>query len=321
MLVYNGQMTICITAGTTALTLDNLDLALDSKDANSISNWDFEDDLQDWTTTGDVAVDTTQADTGKNAVSLADGSEISQVVSVEPNTRYSVTMRAKVTTPDTFDSEDVYYDGSTTEVEGKLVNRTSLGNRINLGVRGLDGTVLRQAPSATEDYSLISITFTTGSEDTQVEIYANTICDQAYQDSVTLYETEGTKQADEWTGNGEDSVWVDNFDLFSIQDENYVRGADVSFLPIIEDNDGKYFANGVEQDCLRILANHGVNSITSMIFVQAGNPVHDPSSLEVLSNDWYYTADGSTNVTSMVKGGYFDKDHSLELGQIGRAHV
>ena len=98
-------------------------------------------------------------------------------------------------------------------------------------------------------------------------------------DQSVLISYEGEKLADDWQGNGSDYAYVDNFDVFRIQDENYLRGADVSFLPAVEDLDGKYFANGVQQDCLRILSNHGVNSITNMLFVHAGKSAHYTDSL------------------------------------------
>ncbi|MBO5302762.1 MAG: Ig-like domain-containing protein [Lachnospiraceae bacterium] len=326
VLVYNGQMQITITAGTTALELDNLELALDSADANTIANWDFEDGLNHWEQTGTVAEDTENVDTGAKAIKLSAGSEIAQTVAVEPNTRYSVTMRAKVDNQDTFETTKVtssYRKDSAGNpaVMGEMVERTSLGNRVNIGVRTTDGTVLRQAPSGTEGYSLITLTFTTGAEDEEVEIYANTIYDENYKDSVTIYKTEGTELADNWTGNGEDYAYVDNFDIFRIQDENYLRGADVSFLSAIEDLDGKYFANGVQQDCLRILSNHGVNSITNMIFVKAGEPAHYPDSLKTVYIDEYWASgawmkeDGSQAELKMIQGGYFDKEHSLQLGK------
>lgn len=312
VLVYNGQMKITIESGNSTLNLDNLDLALDSEDANTIANWDFEDGLTSWTSTGTAEVDTANADTGEKAIRLAAGSEISQKVKVEPNTRYSVTMRAKVDTQDVF--ETIYHTNYRGK-SGETQNRTSLGDRVNLGVRGADGTVLRQAPSGTEGYSLVSITFQTDADTTEVEVYANTIYDEAYKDSVTVYKTEGTELADDWQGNGSDNAYVDNFDLFTIQDENYLRGADVSFLPAIEDLGGKYFANGVQQDCLRILSNHGVNSILNMIMVHAGNPAHDETSCEIYYHDWWTKEDGSAYALKMIDGGYFDKEHSLELGK------
>lgn len=317
VLVYNGQMKITIEAGQSTLDIDNLELTLDSEDANTIANWDFEDGLDSWTTTGNAAVDTANADTGAKAIRLAAGSEISQKVTVEPNTRYSVTMRAKVDKQDVF--ETIYHSDRRGKT-GETQNRTSLGDRVNLGVRGADGVVLRQAPSGTEGYSLVSITFETGADTTEVEVYANTVYDQAYKDSVTVYDTDSYQAgtgilADEWQGNGSDSAYVDNFDLFRIEDENYLRGADVSFLPAIEDFGGKYFANGVQQDCLRILSNHGVNSILTMIMVHAGNPVHDTKTLDVIYSDWCFDEDGNPYIEKMIEGGYFDKEHSVELGK------
>lgn len=311
VLDYNGQMTITISSGTSKLDLDNLQLTLDSADNQAVTNWNFEGGLTGWTTTGAASEDTQNADTGEKSICLGAGAEIAQTVSVEPNTRYSVTMRAKVDKQDTFQTiKATSYLGAMGETE----KRTSLGDRVNLGVRTAGGTVLRQAPSGTEDYGLVTITFTTGAADHEVVLYANTIYDDNYKDSVTIYKTDKTELADDWTGNGDDKAYVDNFDLFQIDDSNYLRGADVSFLPVIEDNGGSYFANGVQQDCLRILSNHGVNSITNMIFVQAGNQVYDPSTLKAIYHNWWLTETGEDYPQEMVSGGYFDKTHSLELG-------
>ena len=200
-------------------------------------------------------------------------------------------MRAKVDKQDTF-ATTKYTD----EIErpiGELVDRTSLGDRLNLGVKAADGTVLRQVPSGTEDYSLVTLTFTTGANDSEVTVYANTICDEAYKESVTVWSDYETHLADDWQGNGEDFAYVDNFDLFAFKDQNYIRGADVSFLPLIEDNGGKYFANGVQQDCLRILSNHGVNSLISMVFVHAGNKIYNPDDgLKQIFQDYNIGPDG-----------------------------
>ena len=331
VLVYNGQMTITVESGSKALDLDTMELVLDSEDANTISNWDFEDGTDDWTTSGTVDVTKEDADTGEKAIRLGNDSEISQKIAVEPNTRYSVTMRAKVDKQDTFETVKVkstYRTDSTGALGtiGELQNRTSLGDRVNIGVRSTDGTVLRQAPSGTEGYGLVTLTFETGDDQTEVEVYANTKYDEAYQDSVTVYTSKGPELADTWSGNGSDYAYVDNFDIFRIQDENYLRGADVSFLPAIEDLGGKYFANGVQQDCLRILSNHGVNSITNMIFVHAGEGARYPDSLskvyldEYWSGGWWMNEDGSQAELKMIspddeESAWFDKEHSLELGK------
>lgn len=42
---------------------------------------------------------------------------------------------------------------------------------------------------------------------------------------------------------------------------DFVRGADVSMLKEIEDLGGKFYDNGVEQDALTILNNHGSNYV------------------------------------------------------------
>ena len=330
VLVYNGQVTVTVEAGDKALDLDTMELVMDSADDNSLSNWGFEEGESGWTTTGSAEIASkNNADTGEKAMRLGADSEISQKISVEPNTKYSVTMRAKVDKQDTFQTEKVKSTYRTDAsgnlgIIGENETRTELGDRVNLGVRSTDGTVLRQAPSGTEGYGLVTITFETGENQTEVEIYANTKYDQTYKDSVTLYTSAGTKLADDWQGNGSDYAYVDNFDVFRIQDENYLRGADVSFLPAVEDLDGKYFANGVQQDCLRILANHGVNSITNMLFVHAGKAAHYTDSLDTvyLNEAWgglWLDEQGNPLELKMIApedeaAAWFDKEHSLELG-------
>ena len=160
VLVYNGQMTLTFVNYTDGLSLDDIQITLDANDNNPVSNWDFESGLDGWETSGTVAL-TDAADTGSQAVQLADQSEVHQTISVQPDTDYIATVRMKVDVEDTFTSTEQYsLDGST--LMGLLVERTSTGNRVNLGVRGVDGTVLRQAPSATAGYSLVTIAFHTG---------------------------------------------------------------------------------------------------------------------------------------------------------------
>ncbi|WP_338024127.1 Ig-like domain-containing protein [Bifidobacterium saguinibicoloris] len=311
VLVYNGQMTVTITAGGSALAVDALNLQLDSDDSNTVSNWDFEQGTDGWTTTGDVTVaDKTDADTGSKAMRLGAGATLAQTVKVTPNTKYVLTARTKVARQDTFSTET---HSNWRGQDGLLVNRESTGDRINIGVKGADGTVLRQAPSGTTGYSLVSVVFTTGNTD-EVTVYANTVHDEAYTKSVTLHNSKGTYVEDPWTGNGQDGAWVDNLDLFAMHDANVAKGADVSFLPVIEDKGGKYFANGVQQDCLNILANHGVNSITNMIFVQAGNDTYTSTANPQKMYQSWNGPDGNPMPYRMVQGGYFDKEHSAELG-------
>ncbi len=52
----------------------------------------------------------------------------------------------------------------------------------------------------------------------------------------------------------------------SLIPELSIRGADISFLPQIEDNNGKFYDNGSEEDLLQILKTHGVNSIRLRIW-------------------------------------------------------
>lgn len=310
VLVYNGQMTVEITAGSVdELAIDDLTITLDSEDENTIKNWDFEKGTESWQSSQAEPVAKEQADSGEQSIRLAAGGEVAQTVKVEPNTQYTLSMRAKVDTQDTFSQRNVE---NWRGVEGALVDRESTGNRVNLGVRNAEGQVLRQAPAGTTDYSLVTVTFKTGANDSEVTVYANTKYDDHYKNSVTLYVDGQTQLADDWQGNGAGYAYVDNFDLFTLTENNFVKGSDVSFLPAIEDNGGKYFANGVQQDCLRILSNHGVNSITTMIFVQAGNQQYDQN-LKPLYWGWN-DAEGSPMKRMMIPG-YFDKAHSVALGK------
>ncbi|WP_168735460.1 glycosyl hydrolase 53 family protein [Cohnella fermenti] len=313
VLVYNGQATVTFASGSgTNLMVDDIELTLDSSDENPVANWDFETgSLAGWTIDAGTAAVGSSSDTGTNAAVLSADSQISQTVAVKPNTDYIATVRAKVDRQDTW--ETIYqsnYLGNT----GQLVNVTAYGDRINLGVKNLSGTVLRQAPDGTAGYALLTIRFKTGPSDDQVVLYANTLNDENYRKSVQTYNSQGGNAShDGWTGNGTDKAYVDNFDLFEI-DNSTVKGADVSFLPVIEDNGGKYFANGVQQDCLTILANHGVNAVTGMLFVHAGNAIYDQSSPKQQQYTDFTDEDGNPFPYTM-QAGYFDKTHALALAE------
>ena len=303
VLVYNGQCTIAVSSGNgTNLLVDNIQLVLDSDDNNPITNWDLENGLTGWDITGNVTVSAEKKDTGAKAAELSADSQISQTVPVKPDTSYIATVRAKV------DRQDVWNKIQQTNSFGKtgeLIKVASYGDRINLGVKGKNGTVLRQAPAGLDGYCLLTIAFKTGQNDDQITIYANTINDANYQKSVKAYGTGATQ--DQWTGNGTDKAYVDNFDLFEI-DNSIIKGADVSFLPIIEDKGGKYFANGVQQDCLTIMSNHGVNAITGMIFVDSGSHIYDQSSPKKQQFTSYTDADGNP-IPYTMQDGYFGKEH------------
>ena len=227
VLVYNGQMTVSIT-NAAGLYIDKMEITLDSADENPVTNWNFEDELSGWSTDGSVGV-TDQADTGSKAARLGDQARLYQTISVEPDTDYIATARVKVDREDTFSSELQYSLDGTTKL-GMMVTRQSIGNRINLGVMDADSVVLRQAPASTADYTLLTIAFHTGKNQTQAVIYLNTQYDDAYKESVTVYEntsgtypngyqkpdptnTNNTHVADDWTGNGTDFAYVDNIDL------------------------------------------------------------------------------------------------------------
>ncbi len=329
VLVYNGQMTVSVNTGSSGaeLYVATIEISNDSQDENTVRNWDFEEGTENWKVEGEVVADAENADTGEYALKLSDQSEISQVISVTPNTDYIATVRLKVEEEDTYSQElQNSYDESS--IIGVYVQRETLGDRVNLGVRGLDGTVLRQAPASTEGYSLVTIAFHTRENETSVELYVNTKYDQNYLDSITVYEntsgyyengyqkpnpeeTDCTVYADEWTTNGDHFAWVDNVDVFQINND-YVKGADVSFLQAIEDCGGKYFANGVQQDMLRILSNHGVNSITCMALVHAGNEVYTWSDLQLLTTSTVGYEGEEVSGRQMIEG-YFDETHCTAL--------
>ena len=341
VLVYNGQMEVNITNGSsTGMYVDNIEIKLDSNDNNPVTNWDFEDGLTGWSHQGTVDLTTTDADTGSNAVRLGDQSEISQTISVEPNRDYIATVRMKVDEQDTYKSTDQYSTDGATKL-GVFVERVTLGDRVNLGVRGVDGTVLRQAPAGTEGYALVTIAFNSGNN-TEVELYANTIYDQNYVDSVTVYENvdegnpypggwqrpnpdelDNKHAADNWTGNGDHYAYVDNFDVFQINND-YIKGADMSFLQVIEDCGGKYFANGVQQDALRIISNHGVNSVLQMIFVHSGNEIYNWTDLSHLGTT-VVGFDGEYVTGRQQVHDYFDVEHNtamaLRVQELGMTYV
>ena len=302
VLVYNGQCKIKIFSGKgCSLTLDKVEFVLDSNDNNPVLNWGFENGLENWTTDGTVDIIDTDADTGSKAAKLAPNSEIRQTITVKPNTRYIATVRAKVDTQDTWEKVETYYkDGAN---KGKKSGEYSVtltnGDRINLGVKNAKGVVLRQAPAGLEGYSLLTIAFTTGEDDTSVTLYANTKYDDNYKNSVKVY-GEGAA-SDAWTGNT-GNAYIDNFDFFT-REESVVLGIDVSYLPIIEDNNGKYYANGVQQDFLTIMSNRGVTAVNGMIFVHGGANAMKPG----------------TNSVALTMPNGFDKYYWYEIAERAKA--
>ena len=106
-------MTLTFVNYTDGLSLDDIEITLDASDNNPVSNWNFEDGLDGWQTKGTVTL-TNAADTGSQAVQLADQSEVHQTIAVQPDTDYIATVRMKVDTEDTFSSTEQYsLDGST----------------------------------------------------------------------------------------------------------------------------------------------------------------------------------------------------------------
>jgi Arabinogalactan endo-1,4-beta-galactosidase len=144
------------------------------------------------------------------------------------------------------------------------------GGLVKIGVSGIANA--RSAPSATSAYSLLTVGFATSASETQGTIYLeNTGAVPAYVDSVDLFELDNT----------------------------IIKGVDISYLPLVEDYNGHYSANGVRQDFFDIMQNRGVNTVMAMVFVEAGNVVGGE-----------YT----------MHKGYFDKSHTIELAQRAKAH-
>jgi uncharacterized protein YjdB/fibronectin type 3 domain-containing protein len=176
-------------------------------------------------------------------------------------------------------------------------------DRLKIGVEGIQEN--RSAPSATTEYTLLPVAFRTGPNETSATIYV------------------------ERTTDGSGLGYADSIDLFEI-DNTIIKGVDVSFLLIVEDYGGKYTANGVEQDFFDIIRNRGVNAVTSMFFVEAGNYVYDEQQwkdyqagirgdLPKQSYDITYMNDfahlGTISAPLQMIPGYFGKDQALEIGK------
>lgn len=286
VIVYNGQATIGIhiqdaIAGM-AIEIDNVEFYMEHSDQNPLQNWGFESgNMNGWATTGSVSAITTGVDAGAYAAKLSPGSRISQTVAVEPGKDYIATVRTKV--------------GNGNE-------------RIRIGVEGIDES--RSAPSATTIYSLVSVAFRTGPEETTATIYV--------------------ERSNDGTGDGQ----VDNIDLFQI-DQTVVKGVDVSYLLVVEDYGGKYKANGVEQDFFDIARNRGVNAVTSMFFVESGNYIYDEQAwkdyhaglrddLVMVTDTMTYTGDlawvGTVTKPRQMIPGYFGKEQALEIARRAKEH-
>ena len=71
---------------------------------------------------------------------------------------------------------------------------------------------------------------------------------------------------------------VDNF-LLTKDDKPYtfLKGADISQLSYIESKGGKFYENGVQNDCITILKNNGVNMARLRLYNDPGNPLFTPS--------------------------------------------
>lgn len=58
---------------------------------------------------------------------------------------------------------------------------------------------------------------------------------------------------------------------------NFLKGGDVSELSYLESKGGKFFENGVENDCFEILKNNGFNIARLRLYNDPGNPDFTPS--------------------------------------------
>jgi uncharacterized protein YjdB len=243
---YNGEATIGLylqnAAAGMSVSIDDASFTLELSDENPVRNWGFENDLTDWSATGSVMVQTVQVDSGLKALHLAPGSKVSQIVPLKSNASYIASVRAKV------DS----------------------GGRVEIGMTGIENA--RSAPSATTDYTLLTVGFATGSGE---------------QEGALILENNGSVDA-----------YIDSINLFEL-DNTVMKGVDISFLPLVEDYNGHFYANGVRQDFFDIMQNRGVNAVMPMIQVEAGNLIN--------------------NSYSLMKG-YFDKINTIELAKRAKAH-
>nr|WP_246354247.1 Ig-like domain-containing protein [Paenibacillus phytohabitans] len=225
-----------------SVSIDDASFALELSDHNPVQNWGFENDLTGWTATGDAAIQSLKADSGSKTLKLAAGAKVAQHISINPDSSYIASVRGKV------DS----------------------GGLIKIGIADISNA--RSAPSATTDYSLLTVGFATDAGETEGTLYLeNTGAVPAYVDSVNVFEIDNT----------------------------VLKGVDISYLPLIEDYNGHYSANGVRQDFFDIMQNRGVNAVMAMVFVEAGKVVGGE-----------YT----------MHEGYFDKTHTIELAKRAKAH-
>jgi len=57
----------------------------------------------------------------------------------------------------------------------------------------------------------------------------------------------------------------------------FIKGGDVSQLTYVEQKGGKYYENGVQDDCLKILSRNGMNLVRLRLYNDPGNPDYSPS--------------------------------------------
>lgn len=58
----------------------------------------------------------------------------------------------------------------------------------------------------------------------------------------------------------------------------FLKGGDISMLSLVEKNGGKYYLDGVETDCVKLLAQNGFNIVRLRLYNDPGNANHWPSS-------------------------------------------
>ena len=59
--------------------------------------------------------------------------------------------------------------------------------------------------------------------------------------------------------------------------EVLLKGGDISVLTLVEQKGGKYYLDGKENDCVKILASQGFNIVRLRLYNDPGNPSYDPS--------------------------------------------
>ena len=74
-----------------------------------------------------------------------------------------------------------------------------------------------------------------------------------------------------------------------------LKGGDISMLSLVEKNGGKYFQDGVETDCVKLLAQNGFNIVRLRLYNDPGNVNYWPSS------QMYPSIEDDNDILSLAK--------------------